>query len=545
MRFDFDRVGRLASTAFDFVREQSKKSVSEFARTATMLFRDFLGLAGAGKKAVSEVLGFSGSVRGDSSRDFEKEAFTLSDGLKTALMAGISNGQGLIVSGAEQCEELQKLAEHLKGVDSVDLGDGVVLRSIEDREGQPGESLARILWASSPTGSKSTQFAVTEVPSSPSDELDADVVELHLARSVSLGRDLTEVRLPSTYGPQGSRNDADQQFVRIVIRSIQSAPDLGRLGNSSIQQEVEHLARSFSSTAVEELAPVEPAGLPELSLVGKTPAQVQGNLAYRQPQLADSHCGVMAVNGFFQAQVIQPGDLVREVIQQDTDLQNSRGGYGGAFHSKLINGFKNGDAPVQISKHEFNQGRYKNFVFGDQGLDDQWGRLHNAVLGHEAPKGESLHVSPGHWLSARGGVEAEPIVGVVNQLLRSRESRPEVWRGYPSEVDSHFFLTPDARHEFVEHLKKSQVDRMLCFTEQGKHWFSMVKSDNGSWLRLDRVQEGPSLGAQGGVGAVKDDLQVGAEELSQRLDEWKVLEVVCDKTLTNALLRQDEPSLVG
>lgn len=534
MRMDFDRVGRLASTAFDFVREQSKKSLNEFSKTATRLFKNFLGLSGYSTKAVTGVLDFSKHGYPGSIAFSDQELSNFSEHLE-AQKESLLGDLGLLIDE----DKLQQLEGSVdKHPDGLRLNNDMIVHGIGSEEGVSGGS-RRFMSVSIPHVAEPLMVPVTVLKRSSSHEEITGHLFAHLERTSRCDW--------GHHGPAmfcGGGNQAqldDLAFGVKALRRTQSMPNLNP------EQGGEGLRRVSSAPDFMRFEPDSPRGetnaaLPELTLEGKSPAQVpttENGLVYRQPQVVDMHCGVMAVNGFFQTKVIDAGDLVRSIIQEDPSLM-SNNPHGGAFHPTLMKSFLKSNHAVQIDQQSFSTGTFREFASDDKSLTDQWNRFDSVLRGwspaEHQTSARTLEVSPGHWLTARGGTEAEPMIRTVNQLLDSRLTNRETqdaWKGYPSEVGSVVPLDTAAPDwsAFSNLLNNSSVDRMLCYTMQGRHWFAMVKSANGQWLRLDQLRLTNASDERGAICSVESEHQVNREGFGQQLADWHVIEVICDQAL--------------
>jgi hypothetical protein len=439
MKMDFNSVGHLASTAFDFVREQSKKSVSGFSKAVSSIFQSLF-------------------------RDSGKKS--------TFIPEYPAENQPPADNPEVNKPEVDKPEVDKPPADKPTVDD---VRGTSNSQGPAGVSEAE------------------------EGETWYDYFSRYFIRYSS--------NLDSTNG--GETKPADK-------------PTVGK------------------PTADKPTAGTEPAAnssLPSLTLEGKQPVTVVGNRAYVQPQLRTNHCGVMAVNGFFQAQVIQPGDLVRGIIAEDADLRKPGSStYGGAFHPNLIDSFRKSNEGVTISEEEFKRGDHKSFV-PDDNIDAQWSRLCEQVKA--TSNARSLSITPDHWLSERGGVGDGPMLHVMNQLLATHTAEAsDPWHTYPSEVGLCFpSCEPENSNAFSDSLKNSKVDRMVCLSETQRHWFALVKSGD-TWLRLDDIQcelppneRGPEQGELCEVGQNK---RVSNAQLKEQLNDWGVSEVICDKACADA-----------
>ncbi|MCQ8895779.1 hypothetical protein NQT62_04895 [Limnobacter humi] len=262
--------------------------------------------------------------------------------------------------------------------------------------------------------------------------------------------------------------------------------------------------------------------------------------AYRQPQLPN-HCGLAAVNAFFQANVVTPAQAVQILLKQREAVFGQPGapmatlGLPGLHHPKIIRALQDGQA-VRMTRTEFCGQTPQRIPPAHEALymatpAGEWDALCRLSPGQPGV-GDEIWITPDIWLSATTGMHLDQVEGMVNELLAERPHAP-AWQHMPERVERLSAIQASG----WAHLEQQINATVLSAEGQGRpsnfpmvcmvpgHYFAVARTSDGAWVKLD------SLGtAKAGIQA--PELFATAGELGRKLREAGVIHVVCEPLLT-------------
>lgn len=253
-------------------------------------------------------------------------------------------------------------------------------------------------------------------------------------------------------------------------------------------------------------------------------------VAYRQVQL-DNGCGVSAINGFFQNEVLGVKHVVRSLIDTHLELveQRHHARLPGLFHPKVVKAMKAGRSFEITRKHFFaefadhqmvrmaadgfelleqmySQGSGDNrSLTNAQKVEAQWQSFFNFdyAQGNERVRMDpnmGITITPENWLAVFGGMGPEHVEHLVNQLLTTKDRE---WQVYPEQVRTLMFSSnPESRMEQCQVLERAlvqhQAKQLICLTNGGLagHYFTLTQDREGNWLRLDGLARWETTGVQ-------------------------------------------------
>lgn len=274
-----------------------------------------------------------------------------------------------------------------------------------------------------------------------------------------------------------------------------------------------------------------------LTLAGKVPFhQLNEFQAFRQAAVHANHCGIAAVNGFFQAEVINTAKAIDHIqagyarVYGEEQLINRK--LPGLYHPDLLGAMKRGQSIV-MTRDQFVGGKgfanHRDFSFiYSANPEDQW----DAVCNYKFPgraKPDRLEITPDLWLSAATGVHLDSLESMVNQFLESRGDNP-YWSKYPEKVDK-FAVGEDAVranlegyiNRKIENRKGDQAGNtlfpMICMTSG--HYFAVARTESGNWVKLDSFGTNVTGVQESSVFAEKNALE-------QALRNEGVIHVICE-----------------
>lgn len=257
------------------------------------------------------------------------------------------------------------------------------------------------------------------------------------------------------------------------------------------------LASAVSASAVSS----GPISHTTLTLAEKAPfRQFNESQAFRQAAVHANHCGVAAVNGLFQAEVVNAVQAVNHIVKTYAPLYGPKPliemNLPGLYHPDLLGAMKQGQSIV-MSRDQFIGGEgfadYRNYsIIYSANPQEQW----DAVCNHKfpgQPKPNRVEITPELWLSAATGVHVDCLESMVNQLLSSKAENP-AWSDYPDHV-TRYPVGEDAVRAKLEgfingEIKNRQGEQagntlfpMICMTSG--HYFAVARTESGNWVKLD------------------------------------------------------------
>lgn len=283
-------------------------------------------------------------------------------------------------------------------------------------------------------------------------------------------------------------------------------------------------------------------------------------MAYRQP--TDSmHCGVTALNAFFQEPVLTPGGAVDHLV----GVYDSVYGFGhrrldGLFGQRLLQAVRNNHS-LLISREEFlgpNPGGECPDLEGicrDLCPADQWNTLLNFsfpdALSSQGPnsaqfkqKINQIQITPGLWLTAFSGLNIDQLVCLANDILAGKGSNPHLAH-YPEKLEIYAVVSGELRAGSAvgQSVVREDLERelqnlnsynrhgvlnplpIICMSGAGgansvNHYFSIMRDEHMRWINLD------SMGTQY-AGVQPCALFAEPGRLSEALVRSRVFRVVC------------------
>ena len=288
--------------------------------------------------------------------------------------------------------------------------------------------------------------------------------------------------------------------------------------------------------------------------------------AYRFAQ-AYQHCGVAAINGFYQNEVVRSEHAARLLIDSHLELiaPEHLSRLPGLFHPRVVRAMQEGKA-VEISRREFfgefaADGRAKGEAFelldqlysqGEQWavtdtdrVEAQWQSFFSFdyAQGNEFERGDPhtrIQITPESWVAVFGGMGLEHLEGLMNQLLAKKGPSNGPWGGYPKKVGT-WILAPnralrEGQYQALEQaLTQHKAKQLICMTDGGldAHYFTLIQDKAGNWLKLDAMDFGQSTGMQRvPVFARRGEL---ANQLAQESAQGGVSHVLCDEKVVHAV----------
>lgn len=278
----------------------------------------------------------------------------------------------------------------------------------------------------------------------------------------------------------------------------------------------------------------------ELTLVGKAPSYrpIEGR-AFRQIG-HDNHCGIAAINGFFQTPVISAAKAVNHILDHDEsyslveDMTQSH--IPGLYHPNLVAAIREGKGIV-MQREDFINGRGElanhkdhEVLFENTSPAEQW----DSVCNYKYPglqKPDQVKITPDLWLSVAKGIHVDRLESMVNQFLRTKGNSPD-WSAYPDRV-TRYPVSEDYADNRAN-LKKSIEDRiqkregdqagntlfpMICMTSG--HYFAVARTESGNWVKLD--SDGTNF-----TGIQPSSMFAEKNELEQALRDKGVIHVICE-----------------
>lgn len=557
MRVDFDRVGQLAYTTFDFVRAQSKSALNQLTKTATELFKHFLGSAGGNKQAVTGALEFPGKARQQTRAFSDEELNTFSarlDEQKASLLGDL----GLLIDE----DKLQQLeGSVVQHPDGLHLNNGMTVHGIGKEDGCADGS--RHLMSVSIGNEQDQQMVMVPVTvlkrSRSQEELTGDVFS-HLERTSSVGW--------GEHGPAMFCGDVNQSRLKQLesgVKALQRTQSLPNMNTGS----------SRASTSA------EPAALPELTLAGKSPAAVpktENDGVFVDKQKTNNACGVAAINGYFQAPVLGVRHAVQETVNAYSEVLNEKNARSGLFHPKVQEAMTRGEMVI-ISRDDFftssPEVELSDLIYptltaddleNDFGLDrknstteqinqarlaKQWRAYFNYKYAGQDNRvalienSREITITPDEWLSNFAGLGFDSMVKLTNDLLTTK-GKGRAWKDYPNQVDGFVFQTvsqSSTQNSEEQESKKLQqlnqlctglqqrnnVKHLICMSGSGVtgHYFALVKDAAGQWLKLDGLHSDQTSG----IYKVDSSNVAKPRELLSQLLAWGVSGVIADEEL--------------
>lgn len=263
-------------------------------------------------------------------------------------------------------------------------------------------------------------------------------------------------------------------------------------------------SRSRAAVSAQVQLPHQPALQEQnprvLSLQGLAPMTTRPSTesAYRQPQL-DNHCGVAAVNAFFQCEAITPAHAVNSVIDNWESVfdPEHRGidslNLPGMMNPALIQAMREGRT-IAMNRADFVGPDPEAVPSGFEAMYmdtpvGQWNALFNyapyAAVG--APRArQAIQITPEIWLTAMLGLHLDQASSMINTLLQTKGNSP-AWRHMPDSVDAVILNNPRAPDRIntleaeVEQTGKAYFP-MLCMVRG--HYFTIAKTPEGDWVKL-------------------------------------------------------------
>lgn len=301
---------------------------------------------------------------------------------------------------------------------------------------------------------------------------------------------------------------ADSESESVVTLESMSEPDsdsepVSEMDWVSAQESPqESEPESNSASAVSESAVSSgPISHTTLTLADKAPfRQFNESQAFRQAAVHANHCGVAAVNGFFQAEVMNGTQAVNHIVKTYAQLYGTKPliemNLPGLYHPDLINAMKQG-LSIVMTRDQFIGGEgfadYRNYSFiYSANPQEQW----DSVCNHKFPgqvKPSRVEITPDLWLSVATGVHVDCLTGMVNQFLSTKAENP-AWSDYPDHVIL-YSVGDDAARAVLEgdidgRIKGRQGEQagntlfpMICM--KSGHYFAVARTENGNWVRLD------------------------------------------------------------
>ncbi|WP_130557120.1 hypothetical protein [Limnobacter thiooxidans] len=278
----------------------------------------------------------------------------------------------------------------------------------------------------------------------------------------------------------------------------------------------------------------------ELTLVGKAPPYrpIEGR-AFRQIG-HDNHCGIAAINGFFQTPVISPAKAVNHILDHDESFSSVRNlaqsRLPGLYHPNLVAAIREGkgivmrrndfvDVNNQLDNYEDHQ-----VLFENTSPAEQWDSVCNYKY-PGLPKPDEVEITPDLWLSVAKGMHVDRLESMVNQFLRTKGNSRD-WSAYPDRVTRYSVGDgyADNRAELEESIKdliqKREGDQagntrfpMICMISG--HYFAVARAENGDWVKLD--SNGTNF-----TGIQPSSRFAKKEELEQALIGAGVIHVICE-----------------
>lgn len=282
----------------------------------------------------------------------------------------------------------------------------------------------------------------------------------------------------------------------------------------------------------------EPSAPRWLTLADKEPlCRPNHKMAFRQ-MAKDNHCGIVSVNGFFQAEVMNSTQAVNNILEKYAHVYQvqclTELNLPGLFHPSLINGFKNGQS-VTINRADFVNGpglaKYSDYsAIYSAPPEDQWDALCNyrfqgSTVGNHP---ERLEITPDLWISAATGIHADSLEHIVNSFLESKAGNT-AWVAYPDSVRRIPTGDPTVRKGLEDTIdqiiqtKPAQLENtnfpMICMTHG--HYFAVARAENGDWLKLD------SNGTNK-TGLQAPELFAKRGQLKQAMEIHNVIHIICE-----------------
>jgi len=276
-----------------------------------------------------------------------------------------------------------------------------------------------------------------------------------------------------------------------------------------------------------------------LTLADKAPPyRASESRAFRQAAVYANHCGVAAVNGFFQAEVVNTAKAIDHIqagyAHAYGDEQLSNLTLPGLYHPALIDAMKQGQSIV-MTRDQFIGGKgfadYRDFSFiYSANPQEQWDAVCNYKFPGQA-KPDRVEITPELWLSAATGVHLDSLESMVNEFLESKGDNP-AWSKYPEKV-AKFAVGKDAVRADLERcingeIKNRKGDQagnslfpMICMTSD--HYFAVARTESGNWVKLD----------SGGTDVTGDQESfrfAKKNELAQAMAKDKVIHVICESS---------------
>lgn len=260
--------------------------------------------------------------------------------------------------------------------------------------------------------------------------------------------------------------------------------------------------------------------------------------AYRQPQ-QDNHCGVVAINAFFQTEAVTSVKVINQMLEQWGGVFSGAAGLEslglpGLMSPAIVRAMREGRS-VEIDRNQF-VGRQPSVIpDGYEALymgtpEQQWRTLENYLYDlHGARPGQDrIRVTPDLWLSAMLGLHLDQATAIINGLLRTKGNDP-AWQDYPDSVVSIALHAPQSLLNLEQRI--DQVIEARRASGQGGHfpivcmvtghYFTLARTARGDWLKL------------GSDGTRQHGLQEAAVfarrgELADRLAGIGAIHLVCE-----------------
>lgn len=287
------------------------------------------------------------------------------------------------------------------------------------------------------------------------------------------------------------------------------------------------------------------------------PATVE---AYRQPA-GDMHCGVTALNAYFQRSMLSCGDAITHLVGIYDEIYGIRQlELDGLLGGRLLNSVCR-NQNLQISKQEFLGvnpcGEWKDLeaICRDLSPRDQWNTLLNFSYPEKIAVSADmrmqfkerishLNITPGLWLTAFSGLNLDQLVALANDILSRYKDTPEM-SSYPDRVEAYTVAQPAAQNQLA--LPKSiplhRIEELLgtfkhrdnqgnqsplpivCMSGGGQtnsvnHYFGILRDSRNRWI---------NLGSDGTTFAGVQPCAIFSEpgRLHEALAREKVFKIVC------------------
>ncbi|HEX4856562.1 MAG TPA: hypothetical protein VFV28_07090, partial [Limnobacter sp.] len=282
--------------------------------------------------------------------------------------------------------------------------------------------------------------------------------------------------------------------------------------------------------------------------------------AYRQPN-GDMHCGVTALNAYFQRPILSCGDAIHHLVNSYDEVYGIRSrGLDGLFSHRLLNGVER-NQNMWISKQEFLGTGPSVPLHALEGIcrdlspRDQWNTLLNFsfpdAMANASRQGreqreaiDRLHITPGLWLTAFSGLNLDQLVGLANSILVHNHDMPEM-ASYPDRVEAYTLVPekPEIRLGHAQAIHADEVEKILgqfrhsdshgrqsplpiiCMSGAGgsnsvNHYFGILRDAHDRWI---------NLGSDGTRITGQQACSVFAEPggLAQALVKARVFKIVC------------------